>query len=141
MKKKIAYVLIAHGSRDPAGPEAFWELVRRMRKALAGRRVEGAFLELVSPDLEKTIRKCLREGIQTFIVLPLLLFPGRHTRKDLPQRLADLKMKYPDLDFHYARPLGADPLLRDLLVRKAELIERLVFHKRGRRRDVRISRR
>ncbi len=125
MKNKTCYLLIAHGSKDHSANEVFFELVRQFRAILPGKKVEGCFLEAASPRLAESLQTGLNEGVEVFIILPLLLFPGRHVQKDIPEILANFRMKYPDVDFHYASPLGMDPLLLELLAKKAELLDRV----------------
>jgi sirohydrochlorin ferrochelatase len=40
--------------------------------------------------------------------MPLLLFSGNHVLKDIPDEIENEKRKYPEIQFFYARNLGAD---------------------------------
>ena len=40
--------------------------------------------------------------------MPLLLFSGSHILKDIPEAIDNERKKFPDVDFCYAKNIGAD---------------------------------
>ena len=124
-----AYLVIAHGSRDPEGNQAFMDFLAQFRKAHPERKVEGAFLELAKPDIPEGIERCVAGGAAQIFVLPLMLFPGRHVKQDIPRFIQEAKFRHPEVDFHYAGPLADHPLLMDLLEEKAKATHPLKTHK------------
>jgi sirohydrochlorin ferrochelatase len=102
-------VLVAHGTRDPAGEAVLAALAARVRAERPGHRVELAFLEISSPLLADLPAR-LPEPV---VVVPLLLAAGYHVRVDLPGVLARTRP-----DAVVARPLGPHPLLASALARR-----------------------
>jgi len=101
-----AYLLIAHGTREEEGKEAFFCFVDEFRKAFPQRHVEPAFLELTQPSIQEGVDACVKQGAEEIVVLPLMLFPGRHINKDIPDQIQAAKRRYPEVDFHYAGALA-----------------------------------
>ncbi|MBI4115991.1 MAG: CbiX/SirB N-terminal domain-containing protein [Candidatus Omnitrophica bacterium] len=107
-KHKAAYLLIAHGTRDEEGKNAFFQFVEEFREVFPDRRVEPAFLELVHPSISAGIENCVKGGAEEIFVLPLMLFPGRHISQDIPGEIQTAKKRFPEVDFHYAGALALD---------------------------------
>ena len=113
-----AYLLIAHGSRDPQANQAFQDFLQRFREAHPKREVEGAFLELAKPGIPEGIEKCAGFGATEIFVQPLLLFPGRHVKEHIPQFIKEATKKHPGVVFHYGQSLSEGEALLRLLQEK-----------------------
>jgi sirohydrochlorin cobaltochelatase len=85
----IAYLLVAHGSRDPY----FAQSVNRVAAACArsiSATVGAAYLELAATSLTNQITVFARQlGCQELRILPLFLAPGVHSSIDLPAAIAE----------------------------------------------------
>lgn len=79
-----ALVAVAHGTRDPAGPEVVGDLLDGVRRRLPGVDVIGAWIELVSPALDEVMVQMERPAV----VVPLLLSSGYHVTTDVPAAAA-----------------------------------------------------
>lgn len=117
-----AYLVIAHGSRDREGNQAFFDFLEKFRKAYPRRHVEGTFLELAKPSIPEGIEACVARGAKEIFVLPLMIFPGRHVKEDIPRFIQEAKAKHPEVDFHYSGPLADHPLMLELLEEKAKTV-------------------
>lgn len=111
--EKTALILFAHGARDPewASP------MRRVRAAIQEQspqlRVELAFLEFMSPDLATCAATLAGEGFATVVVVPMFIAQGGHLKNDLPQLMAQLRDRHPQVCFALAAPVGeAEPMVR-----------------------------
>lgn len=124
MKSKSAYVVIVHGSRDKQANEAFAAFLGQFRRVLKGREVYGAFLELAKPSIPEALEEALSKGAEEIFILPMMFFPGRHVKQDIPQFIQEAKAKYPRADFHYASPVADHPLMLQLLKEKAESVKK-----------------
>jgi sirohydrochlorin ferrochelatase len=102
-------VLVAHGTRDPAGEAVLAALARRVRAARPGRRVELAFLEISSPSLADVLTAAAGPAV----VVPLLLAGGYHVHIDLPSVVTAVRP-----GTLVARQLGPHPLLTSVLARR-----------------------
>ena len=100
LKENItAIVLLAHGSSDPNWKNPFIKLTKEALQKNNFRKIRLAFFELEKPSLEDVISQLHIEGEKNIFVFPVLLANGYHLKIDLPRRLADLREKYPDLEF------------------------------------------
>ena len=129
MKKqnRLAYLVIAHGTRDAEGEKAFFHFIEEFRAALPERRIEPAFLELCRPAIPEGIEACVRGGAEEIFILPLMLFPGKHVKEDIPREIQEAKGRYPHVDFHYSGALAlnrgaagkiSEPKVFELLLQK-----------------------
>ena len=125
--------MIAHGSRDPQGNEAFFQFVRKFRKAFPQRKVEAAFLELAKPSIPEGIENCMASGADEIFVVPMMVFPGRHVKEHIPAFIEAAKEKYPGVDFHYAGPLSDNRAFMNLVEQKARSVKRKGNSKVGKR--------
>ncbi|MBI3316531.1 MAG: CbiX/SirB N-terminal domain-containing protein [Candidatus Omnitrophica bacterium] len=120
---KSAYLIIAHGSKDEGSNEAFWKFLEDFRKQYSSRWVEGAFLEMVKPSISQGIENCIEKGALEIFVIPLMLFPGRHVKDDIPRLIQESKAKFPAIDFHYAGPLSEKTSLAEVVEQKAKAMK------------------
>ena len=121
--------MIAHGTRDKDGEQAFFRFVEEFRHAFPQRNVQPAFLELSCPSIPEGIDSCVKAGAEEIFVLPLMLFPGRHVNQDIPLQIQEAKHRHPQVDFHYAGALAlapsrqkrlSEPKMFELLLSKIE---------------------
>jgi len=117
---KTAYLVIAHGSRDSEANQAFTRFLQGFKATVKDRLVVGAYLELAKPSIPEAIETCVQKGAGEILILPLMLFPGRHVKEDIPQIIQEAKARHPEIDFHYSSPLHDHPLLVKLLDDKAK---------------------
>lgn len=111
-----AIVFFCHGARAASWREPFDRIVADVRAAQPGRRVELAFLELMSPSLPETVDALAREGARAIHVVPLFLAPGSHTREDLPALLAAAGRRWPAVAFTSTSTLTESPVIRAAIV-------------------------
>lgn len=114
------YLIIAHGSRLPESNEAFHRLLADFREQHPAKKIFGCFLEQVEPTIPEGIENCIQSGAKEITVLPLMFFPGRHVRENIPRFLEEAKKKHPEVTFHYSGPLADHPMLLDLLTSMIE---------------------
>lgn len=81
----MSLVIVAHGTRDPAGAVVASQLAAAVRAKLRGVRVELAFADVRGP----TVADVLADLPGPAVVLPAFLAAGYHVRVDLPAQLAD----------------------------------------------------
>lgn len=83
-----AFVLIAHGSRDPAWAEPFLRLARDVGAHLA-------FIEMGSPTVEEAVTHAIAGGARAVRLLPLFMAVGRHVRHDIPACVERVRAAHP----------------------------------------------
>ena len=92
-----ALLLYAHGSPEPGWRAPFDALADALRAAAPGRPLRLAFLERMRPTLDEALADLATEGVTAVRIVPLFLAAGRHTRVDLPARVAELRDRLPGI--------------------------------------------
>lgn len=109
-------IILAHGSQGPRAEETLKETASQVREALEGVWVILTFLQFNRPTLAEGIASAAAEGLGRIIVVPFFLAPGIHVERDIPQELEAVREKYPGMDIRYARALGADSRIAEILL-------------------------
>ncbi len=94
----IAYLLVAHGSRDPYFAQSVNRVAAACARSISARStpvtVGAAYLELAATSLTNQITVFASQiGCQELRILPLFLAPGVHSSIDLPAAIADAQLK------------------------------------------------
>jgi len=100
-------IAVAHGTRDPRGPETVQILLASVALSLPDVRVVPAWVELVDPGLDEVMLRLTGPAV----VVPLLLSTGHHVKRDLP---ASVALARPPV--RLGAPLGPHRLLARALV-------------------------
>jgi precorrin-8X/cobalt-precorrin-8 methylmutase len=105
---KTGVIVLAHGSKVKSGNEGLFKVVEMLRAMGKWDMVDACFLQLAKPGLSEGVKNIVEKGAEKIVVMPLLLFSGNHVLKDIPDEIENEKSKYPEVEFFYARNLGAD---------------------------------
>lgn len=108
-------LLVAHGSRDPRHAATVHALVREVRAARPGLRVETGFLDFNVPSVGGVLKSLAAEGVRDVVALPLLLTRAFHAKADVPAVLREAPAR---LRVRRADVLGPSPLLLAALERR-----------------------
>ena len=122
-------LLIGHGSRLEYNKQLTDETAELMMNKRSSFLIRTCFLEHNHPDVKEGLELMRDEAIDVLIVLPLLLSSGVHVLQNIP-RLIGLEYgkktgiftlnNGKEIPLVYANPLGADPLLAELLLKNAD---------------------
>ena len=100
------YVLIAHGSREAASNRAFLKMVSRLKAATGIKSMTGAFLELAEPSIPLSLERAVATGAREVVVVPLMIFPGRHAVKDIPGLIREMARRHRKVRFRLKKSLA-----------------------------------
>lgn len=107
-----AVIYLAHGSQRSAANEKFVDFIKKaMQHSPISIQAYG-FMEHAEPSIAQAIESCIEQGAKRMKVIPVFLLPGIHANVDIPIELG----RYPDITFHYGKPLGVDDIMVDILV-------------------------
>ncbi len=120
---QTAVLLIAHGSRHAPANEDLILMAGRIAEAGAHPIVEAAFLELAAPDIATGGARCVDRGASLVLMVPYFLSSGVHLVRDLTAARDELMARFPGVEFRLGPPLGPDPLLDELVARRARQLE------------------
>lgn len=113
-----AIILIDHGTRHPSPDDPLGQLAA-MVSAATGALVFPAHLAGEGPSLPAAVDRAVAEGARHIVVCPCFLFAGRHAGQDIPSLVAEARRRHASVTILIAPPLGPDPLLAELLARRA----------------------
>lgn len=102
-------LLVAHGTRSPAGVA---EAVALGGAVAAGRpdlEVRLGFLELADPPAGPVLDGLVDEGCRRITVQPLMLLAAGHGKSDVPALVLEGRARHPGVDFSFGSPLGVVP--------------------------------
>src|SRR5690242_7346911 len=117
--RRIALLLIAHGSRRPEANAELHDVAAALRDRGRYPIVQVSFLELAEPGIETGGVLCVEAGATDVILLPYFLSPGKHVVEDLTAARDRLADRFPTVRFALAEPLGRHPLILDVLEQRA----------------------
>lgn len=104
-------LLIAHGTRDPAGGEEMATLLRQIGQRYRG-PIEHAWLEdFAAPAVSEAVTDLVDAGAETIVSVPFLNFGAGHAKTDVPGALATARSAHPQVAFVHGRVLGLHPAL------------------------------
>ncbi len=108
MSIKTGVIVLAHGSKVRTGNEGLFKIVEILRAMGKWDMVEAGFLQLAKPGLTEVVEDLIGRGANRVVVMPLLLFSGNHVLKDIPEEIDNEREKFPEVEFCYAKNIGAD---------------------------------
>lgn len=115
-----AILLFAHGSRVPDLRDELAQQIQLIREISGYRIVEMSFLEITEPDMMGGAKRCVEQGARKIRIVPYLLNMGNHVRRDLPEKVKEVQEAFPGVEITVSRHLGVDPLLAELVIKRAE---------------------
>jgi sirohydrochlorin cobaltochelatase len=117
-----ALLLIAHGTRNPAGATEMEHVVGHLRQRLTG-PVGAAWLEDFSePDARTAAGELVTAGATDLVTLPFLVLGAGHAKTDVPAAVRDISDSFPRLGITHARVLGLHPSLFELARRRIDAV-------------------
>lgn len=114
----IALILVDHGSEQSAANDLLLEVADRVRESSGFAIVEPAHMDLAEPSIEQAFARCVRRGASFVVVHPYFLAPGRHSTKDIPRMAEEAAAKYPHVGYCITEPLGLDPRMIEIVMRR-----------------------
>lgn len=109
-----AVLLMGRGGSDPDANSDFYKLGRLLWERTGYRTVECCFIAVSKPSLPDGLNRCLTLGARRIIVLPYLLFTGV-LMEQFAETVARFAAEHPGIEVEMGGPLGAHPLMLDML--------------------------
>ncbi len=104
--RKVAILLLGHGSRAPEANEAMYRVLETLREQGEYKIVEPGFMQLNPPSIEDGAAACVAQGADTVLMVPYFLHLGIHIQEDLPEKVRILEELHPGVHFKLGSPLG-----------------------------------
>ncbi|MCK9491114.1 MAG: CbiX/SirB N-terminal domain-containing protein [Sulfurimonas sp.] len=107
MSKKIAVILIAHGSKRSESNDEFIRLAKKIKEEDTHfDEVEYAFLELAQPSIEDTIDKMHQMKMDKVYLYPYFLNSGKHVAIDIPNIAREMQIGIEDMKIEVLNHFG-----------------------------------
>lgn len=114
-----AYLLVAHGSRDPRPGREIARLGRRLSRRLPDTPVGTAALECQPQPLHQQLQQFSDRMGRPVRLLPLFLLPGVHVKEDIPEEVELARQNLPsDRSIEILPYLGGETRLSDVVGRR-----------------------
>jgi len=107
-------LIAAHGSRDDAGVEEFWEFADAWRRLRPDRLQAAGFLEFAQPTIGDAVDELVAQGATRIVVVPAMLMAAGHVKNDVPSEVQEARRRHPAVVFQMARALDIHPALLEL---------------------------
>ena len=104
-------LLVAHGSRWPAGVEEVTALGAAVAEAVPELAVDLGFLELAHPPAGPVLDGLVARGCRRITVQPLMLLAAGHGKSDVPAIVLEGRARHPHVELVLGAPLGVVPEL------------------------------
>ncbi|MEO5369474.1 MAG: sirohydrochlorin chelatase [Magnetococcus sp. DMHC-1] len=112
-------LLVGHGSRAVEGNAEVVAFAEYWGKRHPGERIEVCFIEFADVLVDAGLEKAA-QGAERVLVIPLILNAAGHVKMEIPEYLDAARHRFPQVEFRYARPLGAEELILNLLQQRLQ---------------------
>lgn len=106
---------MAHGSKVKKANATIRRVIKEIKNKGLPKIIEPAYLQLCSPNLHASVKKLVEKRCKKIVVVPFFLFMGNHVARDIPQEIERQVKLYKDVEFVYARNLGKDHRISDIV--------------------------
>lgn len=116
MNMKTKILLVGHGSRNKEGNREIDTFANIWRDKNPQWKIETCFIEFADVLLDRGLDNAA-QGAERVIVVPLILNAAGHVKMEIPHFIGDARQRHPQVEFIYARHLGAAEGVLDILKR------------------------
>lgn len=114
MREKI--LLVGHGSRNVAGNQEIERFAEQWRERNRQWDIDLCFIELADVLIAEGLERAAHSA-ERIIVVPLILNAAGHVKEEIPEFIDEAADKFQDREFHYAKHLGVNEKILDILQR------------------------
>ena len=122
-----ALILFAHGARDPEWANPMRRVQANIRQRMTSVPVELAFLEFMTPTLPERAAEMIALGADKIVVMPMFVARGGHLKKETPEMIEALRLKYPKVTFSLGNAIGEHELVVEAMATAALEVAGLPF--------------
>lgn len=108
-----AYILLAHGSRDPLWKKGAEDIGHYIAARAPHVIIRCAYIELCQPSLLETVTSLIKQEVNQISVLPLFVSAGAHVLEDIPKLISGVKTEYPHLEINEMPIIGFSDFFRE----------------------------
>jgi len=117
---KEIVLLVGHGSRNKTGNGQILDFTEQLKERQAGWDIQLCYIELADYLIADGLRDAAQKADRV-IVLPLILNAAGHVKDEVPEFIEQAQQQAPDTEFVYAKHIGANKQVLEILVRYLKL--------------------
>ena len=118
-KQDTGILILGHGSRRQEANEEWEQIWKLFQKAHPDLFVQRGYIEFVNPTLAGGVELLLEEHpLKNIVIVPLFLTTGRHLYQHIPEMIAKIEAKHPNINFVLSDHIGPDRLLLDIIEKR-----------------------
>lgn len=125
MDEKLGILVIGHGSRLHYNKEVILEIADIIAKKHPDDVIRVGFVEHSDPKIKEAVKEFSGTGVTRIAAVPVFIASGVHITEDIPGELdldesgcGTLDIDGREVPVCYAKPLGADELIADLIFKR-----------------------
>lgn len=120
-QRKVALVVVDHGSRQSASNHSLENVVREIAAASGDLYtvVLPAHMDLAPPSIGDAFDEAVAAGAGFVVIALYFLAPGRHSETDVPRLAAEAARRHPGVEFTVTASLGPHASLSQLVLARA----------------------
>jgi sirohydrochlorin cobaltochelatase len=81
------------------------KLAAHLADKMPDTKIVAAYNEFCAPSIEDAVDNLVASGVKSISLISSMFTPGgSHSDKEIPEDVAELRKKYPDVNFQYAWP-------------------------------------
>jgi sirohydrochlorin ferrochelatase len=116
--KRIAFILVDHGSRFAEVNDLLLDVVRMVKDLSGMGHVYPAHMELAEPSIQQAFARAVKDGATAVVVHPYFLAPGRHATTDIPRMVEEAAKAFPGVGHCVTAPLGVHPKIGEVVLER-----------------------
>ncbi len=128
MSEKIGILAIGHGSKLPYNNQVVTEIADMISKKHPEYVIKIGFVEHSKPTVEEALHSFAGTDVTKIAATPIFMASGVHLTEDIPEFLKlDPETNEGEIEFDgqkvrivYAKPLGSDKLIAELIFKRAQ---------------------
>lgn len=110
--RKRGVLIVGRGSRSPEGAAAIEGWGRALERLIPDRHVTYGFADVSPPTISEAVSQAIRNGVQSLIVFPAILFSGA-VFQSIQEQIRTAQTRGAACSIRIAPPFGNHPLLAE----------------------------
>ena len=87
------------------------KLATHLADKMPDTKIVAAYNEFCAPSIEDAVDNLVASGVKSISLISSMFTPGgSHSDKEIPEDVAELRKKYPDVNFQYAWPFDLNKI-------------------------------
>ncbi len=119
-KRRIAVIVVDHGSRRDESNELLLDVVQQFAEATGLAIVEPAHMELAEPSIDTAFSRCVARGARWSSCFPIFCCPAGTGTTTSPALTAAAARKHPGVRYLVTAPFGLHPLMAEVMRQRIE---------------------